>query len=130
MYVHGQNPSGSGALHLAAKYPERFAAAVISSGPIVLDTYPFEKLKGKVALVERRRSHAHEHLTGGSGRRPRHGFQREAECLAVAFELVLPDRLWARSAILGMEYGTRQRDEDQDMFHGSHSSGEGTIHSR
>jgi predicted peptidase len=51
VYVHGQNPSGSGALHLVAKYSERFAAAVISSGPIVLDTYPFEKLKGKVALM-------------------------------------------------------------------------------
>lgn len=51
VYVHGQNPSGSGAMHLAAKYPERFAAAVISSGPIVLDSYPFEKLKGTVALM-------------------------------------------------------------------------------
>jgi predicted peptidase len=51
VYIHGQNPSGSGALHLAAKYPERFAAAVISSGPIVLDTYPFDRLKGKVALM-------------------------------------------------------------------------------
>ena len=51
VYIHGQNPSGSGALHLAAKYPERFAAAVISSGPIVLDNYPFDRLKGKVALM-------------------------------------------------------------------------------
>ena len=51
VYIHGQNPSGSGALHLAAKYPERFAAAVISSGPIVLDNYPFDRLKGKVALL-------------------------------------------------------------------------------
>jgi poly(3-hydroxybutyrate) depolymerase len=42
VYLHGQNPSGSGALHLAAKYPERFAALVISSAPIVLDTYPVE----------------------------------------------------------------------------------------
>src|SRR4026209_402630 len=51
LYIHGQNPSGSGALHLVAKYPERFAAAVISSGPIVLDNYPFDRLKGKVALM-------------------------------------------------------------------------------
>ena len=51
VYIHGQNPSGSGALHLVAKYPERFAAAVISSGPIVLDNYPFDRLKGKVALM-------------------------------------------------------------------------------
>jgi predicted peptidase len=51
VYLHGQNPSGSGALHLGATYPERFAALVISSGPIVYDSYPFERLKGKVRLL-------------------------------------------------------------------------------
>ena len=51
IYLHGQNPSGSGALHLGAKYPERFAALVISSGPIVYDTYPFDRIKGKGLLV-------------------------------------------------------------------------------
>ena len=51
VYLHGQNPSGSGALHLAAKYPDRFAAVVVSSGPIVFDKYPFDRLKGKVALM-------------------------------------------------------------------------------
>jgi predicted peptidase len=51
VYLHGQNPSGSGALHLGAKYPDRFAALVISSAPIVYDTYPFDRLKGKVALM-------------------------------------------------------------------------------
>src|SRR5688572_1526685 len=51
VYLHGQNPSGSGALHLGAKYPERFAALVISSAPNVLDGYPFDRLKGKVALM-------------------------------------------------------------------------------
>ena len=51
VYLHGQNPSGSGALYLAQKYPDRFAALVVSSAPIVYDTYPFEKLKGKVALL-------------------------------------------------------------------------------
>lgn len=51
VFLHGQNPSGSGALHLGAKYPERFAALVISSAPIVFDTYPFERLKGKVAMM-------------------------------------------------------------------------------
>jgi len=51
VYLHGQNPSGSGALHLGAKYPDRFAALVISSAPIVLDRYPFDRLKGKVALL-------------------------------------------------------------------------------
>lgn len=51
VYLHGQNPSGSGALHLGAKYPDRFAALVISSGPIVYDDYPFDRLKGKTALM-------------------------------------------------------------------------------
>ena len=50
VYLHGQNPSGSGALYLASKYPERFAAVVVSSAPIVYDTYPFDRLKGRVAL--------------------------------------------------------------------------------
>jgi predicted peptidase len=51
IYLHGQNPSGSGALYLASKYPERFAAVVVSSAPIVFDGYPFDRLKGKVALL-------------------------------------------------------------------------------
>ena len=51
VFLHGQNPSGSGALHLGAKYPDRFAALVISSGPIVYDTYPFDRLKGKMGLL-------------------------------------------------------------------------------
>lgn len=51
VYLHGQNPSGSGALYLGAKYPERFAALVISSGPIVYDAYPFDRIKGKMGLM-------------------------------------------------------------------------------
>jgi predicted peptidase len=51
IYLHGQNPSGSGALYLASKYPERFAAVVVSSGPIVYDAYPFDRLKGRVSLL-------------------------------------------------------------------------------
>jgi predicted peptidase len=51
VFLHGQNPSGSGAMHLAAKYPDRFAALVISSGPIVYDAYPFDRIKGKVSLL-------------------------------------------------------------------------------
>lgn len=51
VYLHGQNPSASGALYLAAKYPEKFAAVVVSSGPIFFDNYPFANLKGKVALL-------------------------------------------------------------------------------
>jgi predicted peptidase len=50
IYLHGQNPSGSGALYLAAKYPERFAAVVVSSAPIVYDAYPFDRLKGRLSL--------------------------------------------------------------------------------
>ena len=51
IYLHGQNPSGSGALYLGAKYPDRFAALVISSGPIVYDAYPWDRIKGKLALM-------------------------------------------------------------------------------
>ena len=51
VFLHGQNPSGSGALHLGAKYPDRFAALVVSSGPIVFDSYPFDRLKGKMGLL-------------------------------------------------------------------------------
>lgn len=51
VYLHGQNPSGSGALYLAQKYPDRFAAVVVSSAPIVYENYPFDRLKGKVALL-------------------------------------------------------------------------------
>jgi predicted peptidase len=51
IYLHGQNPSGSGALHLAAKYPEKFKALVISSGPIEFANYPWARIKGKGLLV-------------------------------------------------------------------------------
>jgi len=51
IYLHGQNPSGSGALYLVSKYPERFAAVVVSSAPIVFDNYPFDRLKGKVPML-------------------------------------------------------------------------------
>jgi poly(3-hydroxybutyrate) depolymerase len=51
VFLHGQNPSGSGALHLGAKYPDRFAALVISSGPIDYTNYPFDRLKGTMGLM-------------------------------------------------------------------------------
>jgi predicted peptidase len=51
IYIHGQNPSASGALYIAAKYPEKFAAIVVSSGPIVYETYPFDRIKGKMGLL-------------------------------------------------------------------------------
>jgi dipeptidyl aminopeptidase/acylaminoacyl peptidase len=38
-------------MHLGAKYPDRFAALVISSGPIVYDKYPFDRIKGKMGLL-------------------------------------------------------------------------------
>ena len=50
VFIHGQNPSGSGALHLAAKFPEKFAGLIVSSGPVPPSTYPWDRLKGKVAL--------------------------------------------------------------------------------
>ena len=51
VFVHGQNPSGSAALHFAAKYPDVFKAVVVSSGPIITTDYPFENLLGKVAVM-------------------------------------------------------------------------------
>ncbi|HEY0963914.1 MAG TPA: alpha/beta hydrolase-fold protein [Pseudomonadales bacterium] len=51
VFVHGQNPSGSAAFHLAAKYPDTFAAIVVSAGPIVTTDYPFGNLKDKVAVM-------------------------------------------------------------------------------
>ena len=51
IYLHGQNPSASGALYLASKYADKFAALVVSSGPIVFDNYPWANIKGKMALL-------------------------------------------------------------------------------
>lgn len=51
IYLHGQNPSGSGALHLAERYPGRFKGLVISSAPIVFDKYNWQALKGTALLV-------------------------------------------------------------------------------
>jgi predicted esterase len=51
IYLHGQNPSASGALHLAAKYAGRFKALIISSGPIEFAQYPWDRLKGVGLLV-------------------------------------------------------------------------------
>lgn len=51
VYLHGQNPSGSAAFHFAAKFPERFRAIVVSSGPIVTTDYPFAALQDQVAVL-------------------------------------------------------------------------------
>ena len=51
IYLHGQNPSGSGALHLAAAHPGTFKALVVSSGPIDPGAYPWDQLKGRTALL-------------------------------------------------------------------------------
>jgi predicted peptidase len=50
VFIHGQNPSGSAALHFVEQYPDLFKGAIISSAPIVTDDYPFETIRGKVAL--------------------------------------------------------------------------------
>jgi hypothetical protein len=44
LYIHGQNPSGSGALHFLSSYPGLFKAAVISSAPIDVTSYPVDQL--------------------------------------------------------------------------------------
>ena len=51
LFLHGQNPSGSAAFHFAAQYPGLFSAIVVSAGPIISANYPFEKLKGKTAVL-------------------------------------------------------------------------------
>ena len=51
LFLHGQNPSGSAAFHLAAKYPGLFRAIVVSAGPIISTSYPFERLKGRTAVL-------------------------------------------------------------------------------
>lgn len=51
IFLHGQNPSGSAAFHLAAQYPGLFSRIVVSAGPIVSANYPFERLKGRVAVM-------------------------------------------------------------------------------
>jgi predicted peptidase len=51
IFIHGQNPSASGAMHLIAKYPDKFAGAIISAGPIVTNNYPWANIRGKVALM-------------------------------------------------------------------------------
>jgi len=51
VFLHGQNPSGSAAMHFAAKYPDMFKAIVVSSGPIITTDYPFANLKDKVAVL-------------------------------------------------------------------------------
>ena len=51
IFIHGQNPSASGALYLAAKYPDKFAGLIVSSGPIAFDNYPFNNIKGKMGVL-------------------------------------------------------------------------------
>jgi dienelactone hydrolase len=51
LFLHGQNPSGSAAFHFAAKFPGLFRAIVVSAGPIVTANFPFDRLKGKVAVL-------------------------------------------------------------------------------
>lgn len=51
IFIHGQNPSGSAAFHLAAKYPDLVRSIVVSAGPIVTTAYPFENLQDKVSVL-------------------------------------------------------------------------------
>lgn len=51
VFLHGQNPSASAAFHFAASYPDRFAAIVASSGPIVTDGFPFGVLRDNDTAV-------------------------------------------------------------------------------
>jgi len=51
IFVHGQNPSGSSAFHFAAKYPDAIRGIVVSAGPIVTESYPFDNLVGKVSAM-------------------------------------------------------------------------------
>jgi poly(3-hydroxybutyrate) depolymerase len=47
IYLAGHSMGGGGAWHLAAKYPERWAAVAPMSGPLVDEqTYPFDRLRG------------------------------------------------------------------------------------
>jgi poly(3-hydroxybutyrate) depolymerase len=51
LFLHGQNPSGSAAFHFAARYPGLFSKIVVSAGPIISANYPFDKLKGRTAVL-------------------------------------------------------------------------------
>ncbi len=51
VFIHGQNPSSSGAFHLVAKYPEYFRGIIASAGPIITDDFPFAALQGKSVLM-------------------------------------------------------------------------------
>ena len=51
IFIHGQNPSGSGALYLAAKYADKFAGVIVSSGPIPPAMYPWDRIKGKMGML-------------------------------------------------------------------------------
>lgn len=51
IFIHGQNSSGSSAFHFAAKYPDLVSAIVVSAGPIITTSYPFEQLKDKVEVM-------------------------------------------------------------------------------
>ena len=51
IFLHGQNPSGSAAFHFAAQYPGLFSRIVVSAGPIISTSYPFDRLQGRVAVM-------------------------------------------------------------------------------
>ena len=51
IYMFANSTAGAGVWYLAHQYPERWAAAGVASGPISLEGYPFEKLKGVPFIV-------------------------------------------------------------------------------
>ena len=69
VFLHGQNPSGSGALHLGAKYPDRFAALVISSGPIEFDDVSLRSPQGQDGADGDSRRSGHHQSDRGVARR-------------------------------------------------------------
>ena len=45
-YLMGNSMGGAGTWYLGQKYPERWAAIAPSAGPVSVDPYPYERLKG------------------------------------------------------------------------------------
>ena len=86
IFLHGQNPSGSAAFHLAAQYPDLFHRIVVSAGPIISTTYPFEQLKGKVAVMMLSGDKDAKYTAAASERMTRelrqHGIQAEFHLVA------------------------------------------------
>lgn len=51
VYLSSNSFGGSGVFYLAQKYPERFAAFAVSSSPIAIEGYPFERIRSVPMMV-------------------------------------------------------------------------------